>query len=196
MSDTATDGSSTQSKTDVPDQSVQGELDALINEGATQQQPDLVKKVDRVVNYIDRQEAQVHNENFRADMDAAVKAVQEVIPEEAQKFLTAELIEGQLYKRAEDDKAVKKAFLERHSDPAAWQEAQKTIVGDFAKQFKEAPDKEVNEDREAVMAAAKPSGRSDEGEEMTFEQVETMRIAEPAKWQELQKKHGVKPYGV
>lgn len=192
MSDTATDGTAGQSETDAQAQSVQGELDALIEEGKTKPQPDLTKDIKKVVSYVEQQQMEQFNERFRTDMDATVKAVQEVIPEEAKKFLTADLIEGQVYKRAEDDEAVKKAFLERHTNPTEWAKTQKTIVEGFAKQFTETPDKEVNEDREAVMAAAKPSGKPDDGEEMTLEQV---RALAPDKWRDLQLKHGVKPYG-
>ena len=195
MNDTATDGSPASSETNAQDRSVQGELDALIDEGKTQPQPDLTKKVDRVVSYVETKQVEEFNERFRADMDATVKAIQEVLPEEAQKFLTADMVEGQLYKRAEDDEAVKKAFLGRHDKPEAWDKVREGIVKEFKERFKETPDKEVNEDREAVMAAAKPSGKSDDGEDLSLEQVDEMRKSNPAKWRELQLKHGVRPYG-
>ena len=196
MSDTATDGSPAPSKTDAPGQSVQGELDALINEGKTETQPDFTKKLDKVVSYVETRQVEEFNERFRTDMDATVKAVQEVLPEEAQKFLTADMIEGQLYKRAEDDEAVKKAFLERHSNPDAWDKARSGIVKEFQERFKDTPDPEVNQDREAVMAAAKPTGKPEEQEEMTVSQVDDMRKADPGKWREMQLKHGVRPYGL
>lgn len=192
MSDPATKDTAASSETKVQDQSVQGELEALISEGSDQPQPDLMKGIKRVVSFVEQQEVEQFNDRFRADMDATVKAVQEVIPEEAQKFLTADMIEGQLYKRAEDDEATKKAFLGRHNNPKAWADTQKQIVDGFAEQFKQTPDKEVNEDREAVMAAAKPSGKPDDGEEMTLAEV---RALPSDKWRELQTKHGVKPYG-
>jgi len=195
MSDTATDGTPASSETVAQGQSVQGELDALINEGKTQQQPDLTKKIDKVVSYVEADQAEKFNQRFRTDMDATVKAVEEVLPEEARKFLTADMIEGQLYKRAEDDEAIRKAFLDRHGNPEAWSKAKDGIVKEFKERFKDIPDPNVNEDREAVMAAAKPTGKSGGEEELSLEQVDELRRTNPVKWQELQMKHGVAPYG-
>ncbi len=100
------------------------------------------------------------------------------------------MIEGHLYKLAEDDPAVKEAFLQRGSKPEAWAKAQKSIVENFSKQFEAKPDEAINEDREAVIAASKSQSKPEELDESKI-----MSIPK-ADFNELQAKHGVKPYGL
>lgn len=168
-------------------QGVQDELTALINEGATETKPDLTKDLKEVVSFVQSQQAETFNKNFREDMDVAVKAIQDVVPEEASKFVTPGMIEGYLHKLANEDEAVKDAFLQRRNKPEAWAQTQKSLVESFSKQFKETPDPNISEDREAVIAAAKTKTEKPEvGDVMKMDK---------ADFDAEQKKHGVRPYG-
>lgn len=192
MSDTATDASAASSETNAQDQGVQGELDALIAEGTKpKQEQELSKVVQRVDAYVREQETEKFNQRFRSDMDATVKVIQEGIPEDARKLFTPDVIEGHLYKKAEDSQEVKKAWLERDTNPEAWGRVQKQIADDFSKRFEETPDPELTEDREAVAAAAKSQGRQEE--ELGDNEVMSMSNSD---FNALQQKHGVKPYGL
>ena len=166
------------------------ELDALIKEG----EKPADSGIKDVVDYVRQQQVDKHNEVSRKGMDAAVQAIQESIPEEGKKLFGPDVIEGVLYKRAEDDPALKKAFLERGQNPTAWNDAQRTLAKEFAKRFEETPDEQIEEDRAAVAAAAKTQPAAEE-EELSLDQIEGLRKSDPQKWQQLQLKHGVTPYG-
>lgn len=188
MSDTATDGTPVPSETDTQAKSVQGELDALINEGSKTEATGLKE----VVSYVQEQKTEKFNERFRADMDKAVKVLEEAVPEDQRKLFTPDVLEGHLYKQAEDREDVKNAFLDRYNKPQAWENMQADLAKEFSERFKEIPDPGINEDREAVIAAAKTQPGKTTEEEMTLKEVRNMP---KDKWHKMQSDLGVKPYG-
>lgn len=189
MSEAATDGAAAPSETDAQAQSVQGELDALIKEGT---KTDLSGDIKKVVSYVQDQQTETFNRKFREDIDATVKIVAEKVPESAQKLFTPDIIEAFLIKEASDKPEVNKAFTQRGNDPAAWEKIRTELVKQFSKRFEDMPDPGITEDREAVIAASQSQGKPSEEEEMSLDQI---RNLPKDKWQDLQKKHGVKPYG-
>lgn len=182
----ATTGSPGSSETNAQAQGVQDELNALISEGATETKVDL-GDIKKVVSYVQDQQTVEFNNKFRADMDNAVKAIQEAIPEDARKLFTPDVIEGHLYKQAEDSEEVKNAWLQRANNPGAWAQKQVELAEDFAKRFEETPDPAISEDREAVIAASKTKAAKEEVGDI-------MKISK-SDFDAEQRKHGVRPYG-
>ncbi|MGI9626724.1 MAG: hypothetical protein ACR2QM_07805, partial [Longimicrobiales bacterium] len=168
--------------------SVQGELSALIEEGSQAETSGLKE----VVSYVQEQKTEKFNQQFRADMDNAVKVLQEAIPEEQRKLFTPDVLEGHLYQQAETRQDVKEAFLQRGNNPQAWTKIQAELAKEFSKRFEDMPDPGINEDREAVMAAAKTQPGKTTEEELTLNEI---RKLPSDKWQKMQSDLGVKPYG-
>lgn len=172
------------------------ELDALLKEGEKPTEPteptDLRADLNDVVSYVRQQQAEGDAKAYQADISSAIKVLKDSVPEDQQSTYDDEVLEGFLHAKANKDTRIRDAFLGRHKNPTAWETAQRQLAKDFSERFKQAPDPQINEDREAVAAAARSSSTKPAEEELTLKKVTSMSSEE---FNKLQLSMGVKPYG-
>lgn len=93
-------------------------------------------------------------EQFKAQMAETIKDVRGDLDPEV---FDDEIVEGWLNARAMKDQRLAQAWLQKESNPKQWGRIKSELGREFKKKFDKMPDRNVTEDRAAVVAAVRAS---------------------------------------
>lgn len=167
------------------------DIDAYLKEfedaDTPKSEPEQDTKIDQRVETLERQ---IANQQYRTDMDETIRSIRGDVDAE---FFSDDLVEGWLNAQANRDPRVGHAFMKRHENPVAYKKVVSALAGQFQKRFKELPDRNITEDREAVASAvrgaSKPAPETDD-----FDTAEILKLAEtnPTAFKAWQKEQSAK----
>lgn len=132
-----------EAKPSVEESSAQDDLDTILAEfdesepvkESEQPAPDKSAQPDsEVVEWVKAQKEKEIRENTKRDLQTATNWLKESVGE-TPVDVPEELLEGLLYKRAEDDPRIMKAWVSRNRNPQAWEKTVRALGKEVAKKF-------------------------------------------------------------
>jgi len=135
---------------------------------------------------LEARDTEAANRQFEADMKSAVDKVRGEMPSD--KF-TDGMVRGWLDERAVEDERLKRAWVNRHASPAAFERVLAELGRNFAKNFSSDVDAGATEDRDAVAAAVRGASTTPpDGQAPSFAGKTNQEFAD-----EVEKKYGFRP---
>lgn len=119
-------------------------------------------------------EQRIANQEYRDDMDSAIGFIRGDV--DSGVFDNA-MVEGWLNAEAHNDPRIGHAFMKRHENPEAYKRVREALAKKFQGRFKDLPDKNVTEDRDAVASAVRGASKS-APETDDFNRADMLKLAE------------------
>lgn len=125
---------------------IDGEFDKDTKGSRTEPDQDNVKLAD-LQSKVDQMSTQMTDSDINKAVDVIAESIDKEVPKPA--------LKGMLSNMAVDDPRITKAFENRYNDPKAWQKVLGAATKTIAKEFANLPDKQLNDDRDAVSNAVR-----------------------------------------
>ena len=131
-----------------------------------------------VVEFVRTEKTRKESETVKADIEKARGVIRSQLDEIGVK-IPDDILEGTMDALARKDPRIQKAWMQRGTNPRAWDDVVKGIAKKVRQDFESLPDKETTDDKNAVrLAVRSASTRTPEAEAFDSKKVNSMTTAE------------------
>lgn len=169
------------------------DIETYLKEFEEADEPKSKPEQDNTAARLEAVEAQIANQQYRSDMDETISVIRGDVDSE---MFDDTIIEGWLNAEAHKDPRVSMAFMKRHENPGAYKKVRESLAKKFQGRFKDLPDKNVTEDRDAVASAVRGASKS-APETDDFNRADILKMAEtnPSAFKAWQREQSAKLKG-
>jgi len=129
-------------------ESLLGQFDQVDTPDTTGEQVD-ENRMNQVLDYVKRKEAQEIEETVETDINSAVQSISDGLNVD----VPAMAVKGVLYEKVSTDPRAMKIWESRKTNPSAWNQFVSGVKNEISQEFSKKPDANLTSDRDAVMSA-------------------------------------------